>query len=310
MTYNNTIHSATGYTPFFLSTGREFRLPTDYVPDELEEVSTSVNAYAESLSRLLARARQDIKELSFILAGKLEKSQEGKVQTEFEVGEQVMLFIPSTKPGVSSKLVRRWVGPFVVSEKCSSKVYVLADENGRVVSNKVSVLRLKSYNDRKTVGSKWLTTEFDERLDIALSKDKVVRDVVDKQLRDLIDLNEEDEEDDRLQDKEIIPDYMDFFVPPEEHLDNFEEDNDDEDDKDNVNHNYNKNTPRPRKRAKIDEDAMIIDESQVNDEDMNRAIGHEAYVDETGVVRLKDRVATNRDRHERITRRPPQKYGY
>ena len=116
MTYNDSKHTSTGFTPFFLSTGRDFRLPTDYVQEGIDEENMSINSYAENLSRMLALARERVNEVAFKLSNKLADNQAGKIliQTEFEEEDQVMLFIPATKPGMSRALVRRWVGPFWV----------------------------------------------------------------------------------------------------------------------------------------------------------------------------------------------------
>jgi hypothetical protein len=286
MSYNNTLHSATGFTPFFLSTGREFRLPTDYVPEVAEDISLSVNQYAESMQRMLARAHADVKILSAKLEEKLQKSQEGKYQTEFEINDQVMLFIPATKPGTSSKFVRRWVGPFRVFKKDSAKVYQLADLDGRTVKNKVSVMRLKSYKDRKILGSKWLTAEYDDRLDIALTEETVVRDVIDKQLRELNEANDSDEVVEQYE-KEF--DIVDYFVPNQH-----EKEDDDE-------------LPpqkKPRSAVPDESDAMDVEVITVYDSGMNGAVGHEAYVDSQGLIRLKERISTTKNRSER-TRKPP-----
>jgi hypothetical protein len=199
-----------------------------------------------------------------------------------------MLFIPVTRPGLSSKLVRRWVGPFRVLKKESPKVYVLCDEEQRQVGTKVSVLRLKHYNDRKTLGAKWLTAEYDERLDHMLMEDGVVQDVARQQLQYLNDLNREGIVADDLE-----PEIIDFFVPHEE----MEDDADGE-----------VEVPKP-KRSRVSEpvEAMDIDEGDealpvVYDQDLSAGLGHEAEFDEQGQIRLKSRVAAWRPWQERERR--------
>src|SRR5206468_761264 len=86
------------------------------------------------------------------------------------------------------KLVRRWVGPFFINRRITDKIYELRDRDGKLVTRKVSVLRLKPYLDREKFGPKFYTQDLDPRADFDLMRDSVVRDVVDsmKDLNDLI----------------------------------------------------------------------------------------------------------------------------
>jgi hypothetical protein len=256
-------------------TGREYRLPNDYILEELEDDMTP-NEYAQMITRMLARAHEDVKIKFAFYANKLSNSQLEKMQTEFEEGQEVMLYVPAIKPGLTQKLVRRWVGPFVVNRKFTPKVYELRDKQGRIVQHKVSVLRLKSYHDRATEGAKWLTVEFNERLDWLLIEDGVVQDVI-AEAQNLADLNTKFSVDG-------VEEIIDLYVPEEE----IEEMRNEEE------------MLQLMVNDKETSGSVVIKKGT----GMSGAIGHEAYVDDSGVVRLKGRITTEKQREQRLEKIP------
>ena len=61
----------------------------------------------------------------------------------YNIGDEVLLFDPTTPKHTSKKLVRRWIGPFTIIEKHNAVNYSIL-RNGK--SQKVNVERLRKYN--------------------------------------------------------------------------------------------------------------------------------------------------------------------
>ena len=63
---------------------------------------------------------------------------------EFNIGDKVLLYDPTTNVGLSKKLVRRWRGIYIIIEKLSEVTYtIMKDEK----TQKVNIERLRKYNE-------------------------------------------------------------------------------------------------------------------------------------------------------------------
>lgn len=149
--YNTATHATTGFSPFFLLYGREPSCTLDtmlpYTPDSSEYTAISdVARYAEDcrqLARSLTTEDQGHQKL---------RHDTDRSLTTFATGALVWLWIPPSTPGLSSKLLARYHGPYRILARTSPVNYDVEPltpsqdlrRRGREI---VHVSRLKPYYD-------------------------------------------------------------------------------------------------------------------------------------------------------------------
>ena len=139
MAYNTSVHESTGYTPFFLTHGREMRLPTDLmipvpVPDRVGNVTTR---FAKTLEEALFTA---FRIADNFLNGARKRRKRGydkwAKEHSFSVGDRVWLFDPTARRRRANKLILPWVGPYIIKKRFdvngkTGVTYRISLENGR-----------------------------------------------------------------------------------------------------------------------------------------------------------------------------------
>lgn len=118
MAYNSSVHSSTGYTPFFLMFGRQAKMPVDLMYGTGCQDELPVSDYALQLKKGLEEAYQHVRNklaTSHEHRKKLyDKSIHGR---PFEKGELVWLHSTVVTRGMSKKLNHPWTGPYQVTER-------------------------------------------------------------------------------------------------------------------------------------------------------------------------------------------------
>ena len=114
LAYNTSVHSSTGFTPYFVLFGREATLPLDLVyPNNLQSYE-SVSSYVTDIRKKLAlcfNVVSDKLNQSHRVAKKIYDRE--KPDESLQVGDYVWLYSVPPK-GVSSKFFRHWTGPWQV----------------------------------------------------------------------------------------------------------------------------------------------------------------------------------------------------
>jgi transposase InsO family protein len=142
--YNTSFHSTLQETPYYLNHGRQARTITDTVTDLDLLTHTNVHAYAQQLAEKLSEVHHRVREiLQKINEERINDINENNDIPSYNIGDEVLLFDPTTPKHTSKKLVRRWIGPFTIIEKHNPVNYSIL-RSGK--SQKVNVERLRKYN--------------------------------------------------------------------------------------------------------------------------------------------------------------------
>ncbi len=150
--YNVSVHRILHESPFYLTYGRDAKLPIDYIvttTTSSEDVgSDNVQEYASAMIKRLKDVHQRVTDILNSINEDREKDLQNKTITDIVVGDQVWLYNQKGEIGKSRKLIRRWLGPYIVVEQKSPVNYLIEKDDKRQV---VHVNRLKkAYTDDST----------------------------------------------------------------------------------------------------------------------------------------------------------------
>jgi hypothetical protein len=116
--YNNTMHSATGRSPFMALYGWQPALTPSNVATNVPEANNLADAIQKQWEEVAAALHQS--------KGCLTKGKDTKVPLSFEVGEEAWLDTKNINLKTkSNKLTEQHLGPFKVTEKISNRAYRL-----------------------------------------------------------------------------------------------------------------------------------------------------------------------------------------
>lgn len=126
MAYRGSIHTSTAQSPFFLTCGRELRLPTDLCLPRLENVLVTAHDFAVEVERNIREA-QDHARIHLGTARRHQKSYYDLSAhgSPFEVDDCVWFKKTVPAAGEHSKFFRQWIGPFIVIEVLSQTSYLI-----------------------------------------------------------------------------------------------------------------------------------------------------------------------------------------
>ena len=144
MAYNTSVHSSTGFTPFYLMFGREAKLPIDLMYGTGNNVETPITDYANQLKKSLEgaynQARQKLGASHERRKGHYDKRIHGE---PFQEGDLVWLHSKVIPQGQSKKLHHPWTGPYKIVERISDSDYKVKGLRGKKQSHIVHFDRLK-----------------------------------------------------------------------------------------------------------------------------------------------------------------------
>lgn len=127
MAYRSAVHESTGYTPAQLMLGRDPTLPLDLLmerpPDSRDDVVTTTQ-FARDLRDRMSEIRSKVASNLKMSAEAMKHRKDAKATTHpLTEGDQVWLFNPRRKKGLSPKLSSPWEGPYVIMKALSAVTY-------------------------------------------------------------------------------------------------------------------------------------------------------------------------------------------
>jgi hypothetical protein len=109
LAYRSSINETTGFSPSMLMFGHEIRLPLDVVLGTCPQQEQEKTQYVSSLRRNIETAFQRVQTNITTSQRRQKDYYDRKVSgKQIDVGNKVMLFNPSVKPGLSQKLHCPW----------------------------------------------------------------------------------------------------------------------------------------------------------------------------------------------------------
>ena len=155
----STVNRSTGFTPAFLTFGRELPNPMDRVLKASAGVSDAQSKQTEHARTLQTRMTEAFSEArrNLGVARAKQKAQYDRSRRDlrYKVGDLVLRrnhVLSDASKGFSASLAPKWLGPYRVHEVLSPLVYKLTEKDSRKVSGPVHVCDLKPYNEREEEG--------------------------------------------------------------------------------------------------------------------------------------------------------------
>ena len=128
--------------------GREIELPIDVslaqtspeatVLSHIENILENHEIYSEIAKENIKQAQSKYKKYH----------DRGTKLPTYQVGQRVLVYDPTKKPGITPKLCQKWIGPFYICNVLSGYTYIVRRcSNNEQMKSSVNIHRLKPYVD-------------------------------------------------------------------------------------------------------------------------------------------------------------------
>ena len=151
LAYNTMKNRMTGHSPFYAVFGRTPRLPSNlFLPEINQPEIQSMSDFVQKLQDNYHKIYNSMIQLQqTAVERERERDNQKQGQPSFEVGDTVYVFSHKPRPGVSLKLQRKWVGPFLIQEVISPsliRITKIGEESSGIVitTNKAKKVILSS----------------------------------------------------------------------------------------------------------------------------------------------------------------------
>ncbi|MBS1650721.1 MAG: DDE-type integrase/transposase/recombinase, partial [Bacteroidetes bacterium] len=134
--YNTSYHTLLQETPFFLQHGRDPKLLSDIIVNKSNDIYDDVHGYGQELVDKLKSVYKRIQDIYNDINTKRKAILDNIKEQEYNIGDKVLLYDPTTKVGLSRKLTIRWKGPYTIIQKRNSINYVINIDGKMSLVNK------------------------------------------------------------------------------------------------------------------------------------------------------------------------------
>ena len=117
---------------------------SDIIINKSYDTYSDVHSYGDELVNKLKSVYNRVKQIYIDINEKRTLALENVKEREFNIGDKVLIYDPTTQIGLSRKLTIRWKGPYVVIEKRNDINYVINIEGKMSLVNKH---RLRLFNE-------------------------------------------------------------------------------------------------------------------------------------------------------------------
>ena len=151
--YNNSKHTSTTFTPFYLTYMREARVSLDLLLDLGVSTYRSTDEYADLVKVRMNKAYEIVAAMQKVVFKRAKKRYDARVKAaSFDVGDYVYYFSPKMAPGGGRKFQKLTTGPWKVEKKINSVNYVIVRvSTGRKII--VHIDRITKYHQRPALAS-------------------------------------------------------------------------------------------------------------------------------------------------------------
>jgi hypothetical protein len=149
--FNQQQHASTGFSPFYLNSGREIDLPLDHATKMSQHTNQKA---AERLEKLASDLEEAKKNLAAAQERQAFHANKKRRQVVFKVGDRVMLSTEHLKlkiDGQTSKLLSKYIGPFTVTRIINDTAYELDLPHSMRIHPVFHVSKLKAFRDGSTL---------------------------------------------------------------------------------------------------------------------------------------------------------------
>ena len=142
--YNNSVHRATGYSPFYMLYGQSPNVPSSLLR-AAPSLSPAVDEFLAQITSTLSQARDNLAKNQQEMQRQANKR---KREVKYEVGQRVLVNAARLFQAPTGKLTHKWVGPFEITQVVNPNSYKLhLPPHLQRTSSTFNVTHLKLYHE-------------------------------------------------------------------------------------------------------------------------------------------------------------------
>ena len=142
---NTAVNDSTGFSPVFLNFGRELKDPQDNFLGVIPKFISRSSKFKEHLDQVREEAKANTRNSQDKFLSRFNSGRKEKI---YSVGEKVLVTsfnLSNAAKGLTSSLMKKFKGPFIINKAFSNSVYEVKDPQSGKVLGKLHVENLKPF---------------------------------------------------------------------------------------------------------------------------------------------------------------------